>query len=100
MCVHEFESEVDAILVSRSGSTEAACRIVAGADEPSGLLPMQMPKDMVAVETQLEDASRDMDCYTDADGNTYDFAYGLNWSGVIDDERVKQYKVAPLTKLS
>lgn len=100
MCVHEFESEVDAILVSMSGSTEAACRIVAGADEPSGLLPMQMPKDMVAVETQLEDASRDMDCYTDADGNTYDFAYGLNWSGVIDDERVKQYKVAPLTKLS
>ena len=98
MCVHEFESEVDAILVSMSGSTEAACRIVAGQDEPSGLLPMQMPKDMVAVETQLEDASRDMDCYVDAEGNTYDFAYGLNWSGVIDDERVKTYKVAPLTK--
>ena len=34
----------------------------------------------------------------DAEGNTYDFAYGLNWSGVIDDERVKTYKVAPLTK--
>ena len=98
MCVHEFESEVDAILVSMSGSTEAACRIVAGQDEPSGLLPMQMPKDMVAVETQLEDASRDMDCYVDAEGNTYDFAYGLNWSGVINDERVKTYKVAPLTK--
>ena len=100
MCVHEFEDQVDAILISMSGSTEAACRIVAGQDEPSALLPMQMPKDMVAVETQLEDASRDMDCYTDADGNTYDFAFGLNWSGVIDDERVKQYSVAPLTKLA
>ena len=98
MCVHEFESEVDAILVSMSGSTEAACRIVAGQDEPSGLLPMQFPLDMDAVERQSEDASRDMDCYVDADGNTYDFAYGLNWKGVIDDERVKTYKVAPLTK--
>ena len=95
MCVHEFESEVDAILVSMSGSTEAACRIVAGQDEPSGLLPMQMPKDMVAVETQLEDASCDMDCYVDAEGNTYDFAYGLNWSGVIDDERVKTARGRP-----
>ena len=99
MCVHEFESEVDAILVSMSGSTEAACRIVAGQDEPTGLLPMQFPLDMDAVERQSEDASRDMDCYVDAEGNTYDFAYGLNWEGVIDDERVKTYKVAPLTKV-
>ena len=100
MCVHEFESEVDAILVSMSGSTEAACRIVAGLDEPSGLLPMQMPKDMVDVEKQLEDVPRDMECYTDADGNTYDFAFGLNYSGKISDERTKKYGVDPLTKLA
>ena len=55
---------------------------------------MQFPLDMDAVERQSEDASRDMDCYVDADGNTY----GLNWKGVIEDERVKTYKVAPLTK--
>lgn len=97
MCVGEFESEVDAIVLSMSGSTEAACRIVAGLDEPSGLLPMQMPLDMIAVEKQSEDLPRDMDCYVDADGNTYDFAYGLNYSGVIDDDRVKTYKVAALT---
>ena len=99
MCVHEFEPEADAILVSMSGSTEAACRIVAGQDEPSGLLPMQFPLDMDAVERQSEDASHDMDCYADADGNTYDFAYGLNWKGVIEDERVSTYRVAPLTKV-
>ena len=40
-----------------------------------------------------------MDCYVDADGNTYDFAYGLNWKGVIEDERVSTYRVAPLTKV-
>lgn len=98
MCVYEFESEVDAILVSMSGSTEAACRVVAGQDEPSGLLPMQMPKDMVEVEKQLEDVPRDMECYTDADGNTYDFAFGLNYSGKISDDRTKKYYVDPLTK--
>lgn len=99
MCVHEFESEVDAILVSMSGSTEAACRIVAGADEPSGLLPMQMPKDMVDVEAQREDVPRDMECYADSEGNTYDFGFGLSWSGPISDERTEKYCVEPLTEL-
>ena len=33
-----------------------------------------------------------MRCYKDADGNTYDFAFGMNWKGVIEDERVKRYK--------
>lgn len=97
MCVHEFEPEVDAILVSMSGSTEAACRIVAGKDEPSGLLPMQMPLDMVAVEKQLEDTSRDMDVYVDADGNAYDFGFGLNYAGKIEDERTAKYCVPVLT---
>ena len=35
----------------------------------------------------------------DADGNAYDFAFGLNWSGVINDERVQKYNVEPLTKV-
>lgn len=97
MCVHEFEPEVDAILVSMSGSTEAACKIVAGLDEPSGLLPMQMPKDMLDVEAQLEDVPRDMECYTDSEGNTYDFGFGLSWSGPISDERTEKYCVDVLT---
>ena len=53
---------------------------------------MQMPADMKTVEQQLEDAPRDMRCYQDADGNTYDFAFGLNWQGVIKDARVEKYK--------
>ena len=32
------------------------------------------------------------DGWVDADGNAYDFAFGLNWSGVINDDRVKRYK--------
>lgn len=52
---------------------------------------------MEAVEAQLEDVPRDMECYVDADGHVYDFAYGLNWSGVIEDERVQTYSAEPLT---
>ena len=59
---------------------------------------MQMPESMLAVEKQLEDVPRDMDCYTDSDGNTYDFGFGLNYKGQIDDERTKKYCVDVLTK--
>ena len=38
------------------------------------------------------DVPRDMECYRDSRGNVYDFAFGLNWNGVIDDERVKKYR--------
>ena len=98
MCVHEFESEVDAILVSMSGSTEAACNIVTGKYEPSGLLPMGMPKDMLAVEKQLEDTPRDTEPYTDSEGNVYDFGFGLNYAGKIEDARTAKYCVPALTQ--
>lgn len=110
MCFHEFEPAVDGIVVTFSqpsggrmspsggASSEALASIVAGVYEPSGLLPMQMPKDMDDVERQAEDTPRDMECYTDTVGHKYDFAYGMNYAGVIDDERVKKYSAEPLTK--
>jgi beta-glucosidase len=33
-----------------------------------------------------------MKCYVDSEGNTYDFAFGMNWQGVINDARVVRYK--------
>ena len=66
--------------------------IVSGKAEPSGLLPMQLPADMLTVETQKEDLPRDMVCYKDAAGNRYDFAFGMNWKGVIHDKRTAKYK--------
>ena len=52
---------------------------------------MQMPADMQTVEEQFEDVPMDMKCYVDSEGNTYDFAFGLNWSGAINDWRVEKY---------
>lgn len=72
--------------------------LVAGEVEPSGLLPLQMPANMETVEAQYEDVPRDMECYVDAAGNTYDFGFGMNWSGVIQDERTAKYCVPALTE--
>ena len=88
----EIEPHADAILISFNVQHQALLDIISGKVEPSALLPMQMPADMKAVEEQKEDVPRDMRCYQDADGHVYVFAFGMNWSGVINDERVKKYK--------
>jgi beta-glucosidase len=51
-----------------------------------------MPINMKAVEEQYEDVPHDMECHVDTDGNAYDFGFGLNWSGVINDDRTTKYK--------
>ena len=89
--VAEFEPYADAIIITFGVQNKVYMDIISGAVEPSGLLPMQFPADMKTVEEQFEDTPHDMACYRDADGNTYDFAFGMNWSGQINDERVKKY---------
>jgi len=36
-----------------------------------------------------------MKVYVDSEGKAYDFAFGLNWKGVISDKRVATYKKKP-----
>ena len=97
----EVEPLADVILVCYAKQyNEAVAEILLGKTEPDGLLIFQQPASMEAVEAQLEDVPRDLECYKDANGNTYDFAFGLNWSGVINDSRVTTYSAAPLTKIS
>ena len=97
MVFSEFEPSVSAIVMGFDSGNEAFLNVVGGTVEPSGLLPLQMPASMDAVEAQLEDVPRDMECHVDSEGNEYDFAFGLNWSGLIDDDRTKTYKVEALT---
>jgi len=92
MIFNEFESQVDGLFINFSVSTQAVMDIISGREEPSGLLPLQMPANMETVERQQEDVPFDMQPYMDSEKNTYDFAFGLNWGGVINDERVKKYK--------
>ena len=92
LVLSEIEPSADAILLSFGVQYQALLDIISGKSEPSALLPCQLPADMKTVETQQEDVPHDMRCYLDADGNTYDFAFGLNWNGIINDDRVKKYK--------
>lgn len=91
MVFSEFEKSVDGVLIHFGVSTSALMEIISGKMEPSGLLPLQMPKDMATVEKQSEDVPYDMDCYQDSDGHSYDFGYGLDWKGVIHDSRNAKY---------
>ena len=88
----EIEPYADALLLGFGIKDQAYLDILCGNAEPYGLLPMQLPKDMLTVENQMEDLPHDMECYIDADGHTYDFAFGMNWSGIIQDARVKKYQ--------
>lgn len=93
MIFSEFEDKVDAILVRFSVTEQPILDIISGKYEPSGLLPMQMPANMRTVEKQKEDVPFDMECHKDTQGNVYDFGYGLNWSGVINDIRTQKYLI-------
>ena len=96
----EVEPLCDVIFVSyNSQKLDAIAQMILGQAEPQGLLVFQQPASMEAVEAQTDDVPRDLECYKDAAGNTYDFAFGMNWSGVIQDERTAKYSAAPLTKV-
>ncbi|MBT2720520.1 glycoside hydrolase family 3 N-terminal domain-containing protein [Bacillus sp. ISL-46] len=92
--VEEFERNVDSIIVNFGVQDQAIFDILTGKTEPSGLLPMQMPANMKTIEEQLEDVAHDMECHIDAEGHVYDFAFGLNWTGRIQDDRTKKYQKA------
>jgi beta-glucosidase len=89
--VSEFEPSANAIVVSFGVQDQAILGLLTGVAEPSGLLPLQMPADMQTVEQQSEDTPHDMQPYVDAAGNAYDFAFGLNWAGLIEDARTATY---------
>lgn len=79
----EIEPYADAILLVSFVQHPVVMEIIKGAYEPSGKLPCQLPADMKTVELQYEDTPFDMECYTDEDGNVYDYSFGLNWKGKI-----------------
>ncbi len=88
----ELEPYADAILVEYGVCPQAALDVITGRYTPTGLLPVQLPADMKTVETQREDVPFDMECYRDSEGHLYDFGFGMNYDGVIADERTRRYK--------
>jgi beta-glucosidase len=89
--VAEFEKEIDGLLIDFGVQRQAVFDVLTGKETPSGLLPLQMPANLVTVDTQFEDVPLDMDPHVDAAGHAYDFGFGLNWDGVIKDDRTAKY---------
>lgn len=83
MVMAEFETQADAIVAEFGVSQEAVLDIVFGNYEPTGRLPIQIPRDMDTVEEQCEDVALDMIPHVDDQGNAYDYGFGLNYSGKI-----------------
>ncbi len=75
----EFEAAADGIVAEFGISKAAVLDVVFGNYNPTGRLPVQMPKDMETVERQCEDVALDMEAYTDSEGNTYDYGFGLRY---------------------
>lgn len=87
----EIEPYADALFLTFYTQNQIIFEFMTGEGEPSGLLPFQMPADMLTVEEQCEDVPGDMRCYVDSEGHTYGFAFGMNWDGIINDWRTRKY---------
>ena len=85
------EIEADAILMGFELQKQAYLEMISGKDEPSALLPCRVPADMETIEAHCEDLTDDYVCYTDSEGNAYDKAFGMNFTGIIQDERTGKY---------
>ena len=79
MVMGEFEPEVDGIVVEFGVSKAAVLDVIFGNYNPSGRLPIQMPKNMETVESHCEDKALDMEVYVDETGNAYDYGFGLRY---------------------
>ncbi len=91
MVMSEVEPLADAVLMGFELQKQAYLEMASGMDEPSGLLPFQIPAGMETVEAHCEDLPGDLECHTDTDGNTYDFGFGMNFGGIIKDARTEKY---------
>ncbi|MBN8881718.1 MAG: glycoside hydrolase family 3 protein [Salana multivorans] len=79
----EFEALSDAILIGYGVAQSAYFDVALGLHEPAARLPIGLPASMDAVEGSYEDVPKDVESYVDSAGNTYEFGFGLNYSGPI-----------------
>jgi len=75
----EVEPLSDAIFFTFDIENRAIIDLIANRAKPSARLPFQVPASMEAVETHNEDQPLDITPYTDTEGNTYDFGFGLTY---------------------
>lgn len=75
----EFEPQADGILAHFGVENRVLMEILTGEAAPGGRLPVILPADMQTVERHCEDIDDDIEPYTDALGNRYDYGFGLTY---------------------
>lgn len=88
----EFEPLADAVIGNSGVSGQVLLEAVAGTFDFTGRLPMQMPKNMETVEQHCEDLPFDLACYVDSEGHVWDFGFGMDVRGVLDQQSVLPYQ--------
>ncbi|MFV0253419.1 MAG: glycoside hydrolase family 3 N-terminal domain-containing protein [Beutenbergiaceae bacterium] len=74
----EFEPLADAIVIGFGVADAALLEMITGTGGSTGRLPMTFPASMDTVEANREDVPFDLTPYTDSQGNSWQFGYGLN----------------------
>ena len=74
----EFEPAADGIAVQFGVTKRAMFDVIFGECEAAGKLPYHLPKDMETIEAHCEDVFDDYEPYTDSEGNTYRYGFGLD----------------------
>lgn len=90
--VKEFEALADVLFLHFGVEEQVIYDFITGKAKPTALLPVQIPSGMETVEKHMEDVPFDMEPHKDTEGHVYDFGFGMDFSGVIDDARVRKYK--------
>ena len=91
MLLQEVEPYADILLAVFGARSRDVFDVLTGRKEPSGLLPFQFPADENEIGGHFADVPFDMNSYRSTDGESYGFAYGRNFRGVIADARVSRY---------
>lgn len=81
--LNEIEPSVDAIVATYDVTSDALFDVLTGAFNPTGRLPMSIPKDQAAIDNNARDVPGHYEsfdyAYRDVIGNIYQFGFGLSY---------------------
>jgi beta-glucosidase len=81
--LNEIEPSVDAIVATYDVTSDALFDVLTGAFNPTGRLPMSIPKDQAAIDSNARDVPGHYEsfdyAYRDVIGNIYQFGFGLSY---------------------
>jgi beta-glucosidase len=82
-------TDLQAVLDARDKMNGKPVIVVLNMSNPTVVSEFEPSANAIVVSFGVQD--HDMQPYVDAEGHAYDFVFGLNWAGVINDARTATY---------